>query len=148
MREELAKGVWDEACLREGAHPSLHNQNKKAGHIFLAHITRIYSDFQIVYSGMRFFRDIKMKIKHAVQSSYGLDTSQAPDIISRNASRVQALLTNMTFVYRVCLVASTFACPQLSTAVWILGTKLRWESTSSISTPHYSESYQYHVVPG
>jgi hypothetical protein len=55
---------------------------------------------------MRFVTDIKMKIKHVVESSYEFDTSQAPN---SNASRAQALLTYMNFVYRVRLIASLFA---------------------------------------
>jgi len=58
-------------------------------------------DFQFVYSSMRLLADIKMKIKHAVESSYEFDTSQAPDSISRNSSLAQALLSEKkAFVYR------------------------------------------------
>jgi hypothetical protein len=49
--------------------------------------------------------DIKMKIKHTVEFSYEFDTSQAHDIIRRNARRAQALLNKMTFVYEVHLIA-------------------------------------------
>ena len=52
--------------------------------------------------------EIKMNIKHFVESLYGFDTSQDGDIIGRNASHAQALLTKMTFVYLVRLVASLF----------------------------------------
>jgi hypothetical protein len=31
MKEELAKGVWNEACAREGALPGLSHQHKEAG---------------------------------------------------------------------------------------------------------------------
>ena len=34
MQDELAKGVWEEACLREGAHPSLSRQDGEAGPFF------------------------------------------------------------------------------------------------------------------
>ena len=64
--------------------------------------------FQFVYSNMGFLTDIKAEIKHAVKSLYGFDTSRAPDIISRNASRAQALLSNMTFIYQVCRISSPF----------------------------------------
>ena len=57
---------------------------------------------------MRFLIDIKMKIMHAVGSLYEFDKSQAPESIARNASRAQALLTNMTFIYRVRPIASPF----------------------------------------
>ena len=134
--------------MSKGGHTPQPTPSRQKGRSpFLPHMARIHSDFQFVYSSMRFIRDIKMKIKHAVQSSYEFDTSQAPDIISRNAIRMQALLTNMTFVYRVCLISSTFVCTQLSTAMWVSGNQLRRGFTSSISTSHYSESYQYHVVP-
>ncbi|KAH9984984.1 hypothetical protein BJV77DRAFT_1071665 [Russula vinacea] len=49
---------------------------------------------------MRLLIDIKMKIKQVVEFWYGFDSSRASDSISRNASRAQALLANMTFVYR------------------------------------------------
>ena len=35
MQDELAKDVWEEACIREGAHPSLPRPDGKAG-LFLA----------------------------------------------------------------------------------------------------------------
>jgi hypothetical protein len=57
---------------------------------------------------MTLLSDIKMNIKHIVESSYGFDTSQDGDIIGRNASRAQALLAKMTFVYLVRLIASLF----------------------------------------
>ncbi len=50
-----------------------------------------------------------MKIKHVVESSYEFDTSQAPDSISRNARRAQAMLVKRTFIFRVCLIPSPFA---------------------------------------
>ena len=84
---------------------------------------RIYLDFQFVYSSMRLLVDIKMKIKHAVESSYEFDTSRTPDIISRNASRAKALLSEKkSFVYRVRLIASPFFS-QLSIAMLVSGTQ-------------------------
>lgn len=38
----------------------------------------------------------------AVESLYRFDTSRAPDSISHNTRLAHALLTNMTFIYRVC----------------------------------------------
>ena len=58
---------------------------------------------------MRFLTDLKKKIKPTVQSSYGFDTSRAPDSIGRNARRAQALLSRMTFIYRVRLIALLLA---------------------------------------
>ncbi|KAI0274559.1 hypothetical protein BGY98DRAFT_992554 [Russula aff. rugulosa BPL654] len=49
---------------------------------------------------MKFLRYMKMKIKSVVESSYEFDTSRAPDSISRNTVRAQALLANTTFIYR------------------------------------------------
>ena len=57
---------------------------------------------------MRFFVDIKMKIMHAVECLYEFDARQTPESIGHNASRAQALLTNMTFIYRVRLIVSPF----------------------------------------
>jgi len=113
MKEELAKGVWDEACAREGAQPGgLLRQDEQAGLFFSYMWHRIHSDFQFVCSSMRLLTDIKTKIKHSVESSYEFDTSRAldGDTISRNARLAQALLTKMTFIYRVLrLIPSPFA---------------------------------------
>ena len=57
---------------------------------------------------MTFLIDIKMKIVHTVESLYEFDASQTPESIGHNATRAQALLTNMTFIYRVLLIASPF----------------------------------------
>jgi len=56
-----------------------------------------------------FLAYMKAKIKHAVESSYEFDTSQAPNSISHNLSRAQVLLAKMTFIYRVRLIISPFA---------------------------------------
>ena len=72
----------------------------------MTYVAQIYTDFQFVISSLVFFTDIKADIKHAVESSYGFDTSRAPDIISRNASRAQTLLTNLTFIYQVRHISS------------------------------------------
>lgn len=93
---------------------------------------------------MTFIADIKAKVMHAVESSYEFDTSQAPESIGRNARRAQALLIDLAFVYKVSLIASPFFC-QLKIAMWVTGTQ-RWWTSSTISTPRYPESYQYHVV--
>jgi hypothetical protein len=55
---------------------------------------------------MKLLTVMKTNIKHAVYSSYEFDTSRAPDSISRNVSRAQALLAKTTFIYRVRLIAS------------------------------------------
>jgi hypothetical protein len=52
---------------------------------------------------MKLIDDMKTKTKSAVESSYGFDTSQAPQSISSNASRAQALLADATFIYQVYL---------------------------------------------
>ncbi len=56
---------------------------------------------QFVIPSITLLTDMKMRVKHLVESLYGFDTSRAPDSISRNAGRAQALLTNMAFIYRV-----------------------------------------------
>jgi hypothetical protein len=99
--------VWDEACAREGAHPDLLRQDEEAS-FFLSHVAQTHSDIQFVYSSMGFITDIKVKVEHIVESVYELQTSQAPNSISRNARCAQALLTNMTFVYGVRFIASLF----------------------------------------
>jgi hypothetical protein len=82
LKKEWARDVWNEACEKE-AYPDLLRQ-----------------DEEFVCSSMELLTDIKTKIKHHVESSYGFDTSRAPEIISHNTSHAQALLTKMTFIYR------------------------------------------------
>ena len=65
--------------------------------------------FQFTCSGMNFLTDMKTRIKHAVESSYEFDTSQAPNSISRNASRAHVLLAETSFIYLVRFIASPFA---------------------------------------
>ena len=72
---------------------------------FLSHMAQLHSDVQFKCSSMELLKYMKMKIKSVVESSYEFDTSRAPDSISRNASRAQALLANTTFFYRVRLTA-------------------------------------------
>ena len=101
MQDDLAEGVWGEACAREGTHPNLLRRDGEVLGPFLSHASRINSDLQFVYDSLRFITDLKMNIMHAVESFYGFDTSQASESIGRNTSRAQALLTKMRFVYRV-----------------------------------------------
>lgn len=65
-------------------------------------------DFQFNCSSMKLLKDIKKKTKFVVESLYEFDTSQAPQSISRNATRAQALLAEITFIYQVHLVVSPF----------------------------------------
>jgi hypothetical protein len=57
---------------------------------------------------MKLLNDMKAKTKPAVEYSYEFDTSHAPQSISRNASRAQALLAKTTFIYQVYLIVSHF----------------------------------------
>jgi hypothetical protein len=82
LKIEWAKDAWDEACVKV-TYPVLLRQDK-----------------EFVFSNIGFLTDIKAEMKHAVKSSYGFNTSRAPDIISHNASRAQGLLSNMTFIYQ------------------------------------------------
>jgi hypothetical protein len=54
---------------------------------------------------------MKTRIKHAVDSSYEFDTSRAPESISRNVRRAQALLAKTTFIYRVRLIIASHLHP-------------------------------------
>lgn len=73
---------------------------------FLSHVARFHSDFQIKCDSMELLTYIRAKIKHAVDSLYEFDSSQAPISIARNTNCAQALLNNAAFIYRVCLIAS------------------------------------------
>ena len=50
---------------------------------------------------MMLLNDMKMRIMHAVETSYGFNTCQASHSINSNVKRAQALLARMTFVYKV-----------------------------------------------
>jgi len=73
---------------------------------FLSHMPQLQLDFQFKCSSMKLLNDMKTKFKPAVEFFYEFDTSQAPQSISRNASRAQALLIERTFIYRVYLIVS------------------------------------------
>jgi hypothetical protein len=113
LKEEWTRDVWREACAWEEAREEaflrvdLLNKNDVAG-LFFCHVARAHMDFQFVNGGMRFLTNIKMKIKQVVEFWYGFDSSRAPESISHNASRAQALLAQMTFVYRVRPISSPF----------------------------------------
>src|SRR6266481_2965225 len=80
------------------------SSRRRGTRLFLLHVARLHSDFQFTCSSMKFLTDIKKKIKPAVGSSYGFNTSKSPDSIGHNASHALALLTKATFIYRVCLI--------------------------------------------
>ena len=67
----------------------------------LSDVALLHANIQFVVGSMTLFADMKMKIAHTVESLYGFNTSRAPESISKNAELAQALLTNMTFIYRV-----------------------------------------------
>ena len=54
---------------------------------------------------MKLLLETKNRIVPAVEFLFGFNTSQTPDSISCNARLAQALLTNMTFIYSVRLIA-------------------------------------------
>jgi hypothetical protein len=99
--------VWSEACERAGVSLLPLPQDEGASAFF----RQMQHDFMgIQFSDTKLLINInmKMKIMHAVQSSYGFDTSRAPDSIGHNTRLAHALLTNMTFIYRVRPIAQPF----------------------------------------
>jgi hypothetical protein len=92
--------------VSELMHILIHYAKTKRHASFLSHVARLHSDFQIKCDSMKLLDDIKTKTKPAVESLYKFDTSQAPESISRNARRAQALLAETTFIYRVHLIVS------------------------------------------
>jgi hypothetical protein len=96
--------------ISEMEHPIYHAKTRTMRHAsFSSHVAQLHLDFQFTYSSMMFLAEMKTKVKAAVESSYEFDTSQAPDSINHNASRAQALLTKMSFIYKVCLIAFPFS---------------------------------------
>ncbi|KAH9045899.1 hypothetical protein EDB83DRAFT_2553824 [Lactarius deliciosus] len=82
MKQAWEAIVWNEACTKTGSSLEL------------------FMPFELFADGnMKLFIDTKRKIMHVVEAQYGFDTSHAPDIISRNASLAQALLSGMAFIY-------------------------------------------------
>jgi hypothetical protein len=72
--------------------------------LFFATCDMVHSDFQIKCDSLKLLAYMKTKIKHTLDSCYEFDTGRAPESISRNASRAQALLAEKTFIYRVYLI--------------------------------------------
>ncbi|KAI0248445.1 hypothetical protein BJV78DRAFT_1235928 [Lactifluus subvellereus] len=58
---------------------------------------------------MHLLAEMKTNIIHEVDTFYGFDTSQTPRSIGNNTNLAYTMLTRMTFIYRVCLIASQFA---------------------------------------
>lgn len=83
LKDEWIVVVWSDACARIGG---------------CASSSPLAEEF--VITSITLLADMKMTVKHLVESLYGFDTSRAPDSISRNAGLAQALLTNMAFIYR------------------------------------------------
>ncbi|KAH9970477.1 hypothetical protein BJV74DRAFT_954096 [Russula compacta] len=81
--EEWAAAAWSEACTFTGENP-----------------TTLPQVDEVVTSSMTLLNDMKMRIMHAVMTSYGFNTSQAAHSISSNVTCAQALLANTTFIYR------------------------------------------------
>ena len=73
---------------------------------FLSHMAQLHLDFQFKCSSMELLNDMKTKAKSAVESLYNFDTSQAPQSISHNTRRAQALLAKTSFIYQVNLIVS------------------------------------------
>jgi len=83
---QWAVDVWKDACFRTEAHPNSLRQ---------------VQDEEFTCSNMEFLTDMKTMIKPFVDSSYGFNTSRAPDIIGQNVNLARALITKATFIYRV-----------------------------------------------
>ncbi|KAH9970810.1 hypothetical protein BJV74DRAFT_255904 [Russula compacta] len=81
--EEWAAAAWSEACAFTGENPTTLPQVE-----------------EVVTSSMTLLNDMKMRIMHAVMTSYGFNTSQAAHSISSNITCAQALLAKTTFIYR------------------------------------------------
>ena len=67
----------------------------------LLDVARLHANIQFVVDSMTLIESMKTKIVHPVEALYGFNTSRAPESISKNAELAQALLTDMTFIYRV-----------------------------------------------
>ena len=82
--------------------------SRRGKSLFLTNVTRINVNSQVVTSSMTLFNDMKMRVTHAVETSYGFNTSQASQSISSNVRYAQALLARNTFIYRVCPIIFLF----------------------------------------
>jgi hypothetical protein len=72
----------------------------------LLEVAQLHVNFQLVIDSLTLLEDMKTKVMHPVETLYGFNTSRAPESISKNAELAQALLTDMTFIYRVRPIAS------------------------------------------
>jgi hypothetical protein len=59
-------------------------------------------------SSMKLLINMKIKIMHVVESLYGFDTGRTPVSIGHNTRLAHALLTNVTFIYRVRPITSYY----------------------------------------
>jgi len=108
MKDKWVVDVWNEACIRTEAPPNLLPKGEEACLFSVTHGLASLG-FQFICSSMTFLTYMKTKIQRVVVSSYEFDTSRAPNSISFNARRAQALLTRMTFINEVRLILSPFA---------------------------------------
>jgi len=69
---------------------------------FLWNVALFHVSSQFVVSSTTLLTNMKTRITRFVQSLYGFNTSRASDSVHHNAKLAHALLTNMTFIYRVC----------------------------------------------
>ncbi|KAI0257084.1 hypothetical protein BJV78DRAFT_8286 [Lactifluus subvellereus] len=80
---EWATAVWNDACARTATYPCPSSQPEL-----------------FAVSSMHLLSEMKRNIMHAVETSYGFDTSKAPHSIGNNANLAHTMLTRMTFIYR------------------------------------------------
>jgi Domain of unknown function (DUF6532) len=108
MMDDWLAYVWFEACARTEIDPCslTFPHPNEASPIFLWNVALLHFHSQLVISTITLLTDMKAKITHLVESLYGFDTSRAPNSISHNARRAQALLANMAFVSRVRSIVS------------------------------------------
>ena len=100
LKEEWIAVAWKEACEKTGGCPSSPPLRDEACSVF-CRMLHEFTNSQFVVSSITLLTDMKRRVMHHVESFYGFGSSRAPTIISRNTSHAQALLTDMTFIYRV-----------------------------------------------
>jgi hypothetical protein len=147
MKNDWLDYVWCEACERTGVNPF----SLAPPHIEEASLTfcRMFASFhvnsQIVVGSTTLLSDMKTRIMHLVESSYGFDASGAPDSISRNAMLARGLLAKKAFICRVRPIFIAFNSPII--LVLRAGAQHLRDSSTPISTPDHPRSHQYDMVP-
>jgi hypothetical protein len=108
VKAEWGEAVWREACAKTGVNLDSFVPFEIVSAIPLKWRYMPHYFFQFAEVNMKLFTGTKKRVIHIVEAQYGFETNHVPDSISGNVTLSQALLSDMAFIYPVCLSASPF----------------------------------------